>query len=97
MTVLPTQPVPSKYTSWPTEYLCIIGREAVAWAQGFLSGTNSHAIANKGTVRDLSSMSIKQQQQFLRDYCDKHPLADYMAGVLDLYLQFKRSDSRAGK
>src|SRR5262245_33327002 len=68
-----------------------------AWAQGFLSGTNSHAIANKGTVRDLSSMSIKQQQQFLRDYCDKHPLADYMAGVLDLYLQFKRSDSRAGK
>jgi hypothetical protein len=68
-----------------------------AWAQGFFSGANAHAIANKGTTRDLSSMSINQQQQFLRDYCNKYPLADYMAGVLDLYLQFKPTDSRAGK
>jgi hypothetical protein len=42
-------------------------------------------------------MSINQQQQFLRDYCNKYPLADYMAGVLDLYLQFKPTDSRARK
>jgi hypothetical protein len=68
-----------------------------AWAQGFFSGANSHAIANKGTTRDLSSMSIKQQQQFLREYCDKHPRADYMAGVLALYMEFKPKDSRPGK
>jgi hypothetical protein len=68
-----------------------------AWAQGFFSGANSHAIANKGTIRDLSSMSINQQQQFLRDYCDKHPRADYMAGVLALYMEFKTKDTRPGK
>ena len=68
-----------------------------AWAQGFFSGANSHAIANKGTTRDLSSMSIKQQQEFLRDYCDKHPRADYMAGVLALYMEFKRKDTQPGK
>jgi hypothetical protein len=37
-----------------------------------------------GQYRDLSGMAIKEQQAYLRDCCNKHPLADYNEAVRDL-------------
>jgi hypothetical protein len=69
-----------------------IGDVYFAWAQGFLTGVNGIAIAKRdGTNRDLSSVAVEQQEQFLRDYCNDHPQAEYMQGVVVLYLKFKLS------
>jgi hypothetical protein len=69
-----------------------------SWAQGFLTGVNAIAAAKQdGTNRDLSSIPVNQQQQFLRDYCNKHPLAEYMEGVVALYLKFKLSTAQEKK
>jgi hypothetical protein len=66
-----------------------------AWAQGFMGGLNAAAIGrNDGTNRDLSSISFEQQQQHLRAYCNDHPLATYMKGVLELYMKFAISSGR---
>jgi hypothetical protein len=36
--------------------------------------------------RDLEAMSPDNKRQFIRDYCDQHPLQLYLAGVLQLGL-----------
>ena len=58
------------------------------WAQGFLSGHNFAVLAHakdSGVAPDLKSLSIEEQQAFIRQYCDSHPLGNYMDAVLDLY------------
>lgn len=62
------------------------------WAQGFLSGLNTKT--TDGTRRDLSSIPVDQQMQFLRLHCNAHPLAIYMQGALDLYLKLELSKTR---
>lgn len=59
-----------------------------SWAQGFMSATNLEALHEKHPFRDLSSLPIKEQEDFLRKYCDAHPLADIMSAVSELYKQF---------
>ena len=59
-----------------------------AWAQGFLSGHNFAVLAyakNSSVAPDLKSLSLEEQQAFIRQYCDAHPLGSYMDAVLDLY------------
>jgi hypothetical protein len=64
-----------------------------SWAQGFFTGLNTVPIMTKyGKPRDLKSIPVDQQQQFLRDYCDKHPQASYMSGVVVLYNKFELSE-----
>ena len=56
------------------------------WALGFLSGMNA-IIAAHGTLgRDLQAMSLDNKKQFMRDYCDQHPLQLYLEGALQLGL-----------
>src|SRR5258708_16984434 len=43
------------------------------WAQGFMSGINSAALIAKGQVRDLSSKTVSEQEQFLREFCRTNP------------------------
>jgi len=58
----------------------------MSWAQGFMSGLNVKELAN-GQYRDLQAMTIEAQEQNLRSYCDEHPLAQLVKGVIDLYLK----------
>jgi hypothetical protein len=61
------------------------------WAQGFLSGWNLGRMDAKKPVIDLASISIVSQQEYLRSYCDKHPLSDFASGVLTLITRLKVS------
>jgi hypothetical protein len=56
------------------------------WALGFLSGMNAAADAIGNPRRDLEAISSDNKRQFMRDYCDEHPLQLYLGGVLQLGL-----------
>lgn len=57
------------------------------WAQGFMSGMN--AAGGFGYVRDLGSKAVDEQEEFLRKYCDEHPLSTYAVAVSKLYVTLK--------
>lgn len=57
-----------------------------AWAQGFMGGLNWAKLDNKEKLQDLGSKPEDEQQLWLRNYCDRHPLAHYFQAVYDLYL-----------
>jgi hypothetical protein len=64
-----------------------------SWAHGYFTGLNTVPIMTKfGKPRKLKSIPVDQQQLFLRDYCDKHPQANYMEGVVVLYNKFELSE-----
>ncbi len=54
------------------------------WAQGFMSGMN--AAGGFGYVRDLGSKPVADQEEYIRKYCDDHPLATYAIAVSKLYV-----------
>jgi hypothetical protein len=56
------------------------------WALGFLSGMNAVADVEGGPRRDLAAWSFENKKEFIRSYCDQHPLQFYMQGVLQLGL-----------
>jgi hypothetical protein len=56
------------------------------WALGFLSGMNAAGDATGKPRRDLEAMSPDSKRQFMRDYCDQHPLQFYLEAVLQLGL-----------
>ena len=55
-----------------------------SWAQGFMTGWNIALGKQEAVVVDLSAMTIDVQKKWLRDYCDKYPLKNYLDGVSDL-------------
>jgi hypothetical protein len=67
-----------------------------AWAEGMMSGVNTAALEALGKYRDLSAMTIKEQQAYLRDYCDQHPLADYSEAVRGLFEKLPLKDWPSG-
>jgi hypothetical protein len=70
-----------------------IEEQYFAWTQGYLSGQNDVRIENKMPYRDLASLSTDAQQRFLRSYCDKHPLGDYLEAVWSLLEELKTAPS----
>ena len=66
-----------------TEYRADAGIEQrfFDWAQGLMSGINDALEDTIGKYRDLNSMSIAQQKEILRAYCDDHPAATYRNGI----------------
>jgi hypothetical protein len=56
-----------------------------SWAEGYASGFNEAHMQVGGTGKDMSGMSVDQQQEFLRDYCSDHPGDDFMSAVTNLY------------
>jgi hypothetical protein len=62
-----------------------------AWAQGFLSG-----LASAGLRVDVTLKNIDEQESFLRDYCDEHPLERYMDAVIALAAKLKFVETREG-
>ena len=57
-----------------------------SWALGFLSGMNSYADTIGSPRRDLAAMPFENKKEFIRNYCDQHPLQLCMVGVLQLGL-----------
>jgi hypothetical protein len=57
------------------------------WAEGFLSGLNFMAEANKMPGRTIAGTneSMTSYKSHIRDFCAQHPLATYYEAVLDLY------------
>jgi len=54
---------------------------ALSWAQGYISGFNS---SRQDAVFDIGAKTIDEVWRFLRQYCNEHPLANYMDGVVEL-------------
>lgn len=52
-----------------------------AWAQGYMSGLNQASWVRK----NLRGWQIERQKQHIRAYCDKHPLANVVAAVQDVF------------
>jgi len=63
-----------------------------SWAQGYMSGFNAHRQAQGKPMFDLlpPNMKSKEQESFIRDYCDTHPLAPYSQAVISLYLEISK-------
>src|SRR5258706_16471380 len=58
------------------------------WAQGFISSLNLNSVPNTHVYRDINGDDIQAHKAHIRAYCDAHPLAQYVAAVLDLYGTF---------
>jgi hypothetical protein len=56
------------------------------WALGFMSGMNFKAITRDESSRNLKTFSVQEIQRRLRQYCDQHPLGNYIDAVIDLYI-----------
>jgi hypothetical protein len=57
----------------------------ITWAQGFMTGANALEIKHSGHYRDLEAMTIEDQQERLRNYCDEHPMAEFVKAAIDLW------------
>jgi hypothetical protein len=55
-----------------------------SWAQGFMSGWNYDLLNSKQPIYDLSSQTMQQQQFFIRNYCNQHPLATFSEAVFEI-------------
>ena len=42
-------------------------------------------LVKSGEKRDLNSMELGEQERFIRNYCNNHPLEDYENAILSLY------------
>jgi hypothetical protein len=55
----------------------------MAWAQGFISGSNV-ANAEGANLYNNLAQTPQQMEGYLRRYCSEHPLDGFMQAVLDL-------------
>lgn len=75
-------------TEFDNEYKAhpeIVQAAYIAWAEGFMSGLNASATANKLPVRDLSKIDLQSTAADIREYCAMHPFAAYDTAVLTMY------------
>jgi hypothetical protein len=63
-----------------------------AWASGFISGINAAYLMVSVTAKNTASMSIDDEKQAIRQYCNDHPLAPYYAAVSDLFGRLSNSE-----
>lgn len=68
-----------------------------AWAQGYLSGWNTAQIDAKQPTLNLALMDTKEQREFLRRYCDQHPLGNYIDAVDHLMFELQYKEATQSK
>jgi hypothetical protein len=64
-----------------------IEKVMMTWAQGFMSGANLSEMQHGGQYRDLQAMTLEAQESLLRNYCDEHPMAEFIKAAIELYLK----------
>jgi hypothetical protein len=64
-----------------------------SWAQGFMSGYDFAQRDNTKNMFNLALMETKEQQAFLRSYCDQHPLGDYFDAVTHLMIELQARET----
>lgn len=66
-----------------------------SWAEGYMSALNTALLLRDATATDLRKWSVERQEDFLRSYCDQHPLEDYQDAVQILFSDM-RKDQKLG-
>ena len=61
-----------------------IEAEYFTWAQGFMSGMNLVVKAIKHRNRSMDGMPLADQQRIIRQFCEEHPLSNYLSAVIEL-------------
>jgi hypothetical protein len=56
-----------------------------SWAQGFMTGLNVTQVSLKRPERDQNARPPSQQMAFIREFCDKRPLAVFADAVAELF------------
>jgi hypothetical protein len=51
---------------------------------GYISGLNVRSETHSEGIYDLNAKTPDEIKRYLRQYCDVHPLADYVDGVSEL-------------
>jgi hypothetical protein len=66
------------------------------WAQGFLSSWNMNQMVTKQPYWNLGSLTTTEQETLLRQYCDQHPLGNFVDAIFDLltHLEMKTQGPR---
>jgi hypothetical protein len=62
----------------------------ISWAQGFLSAVNAEILSRFVLNLDSDHYPVSAQTAFLREYCDKHPLAVFVSAVHALWGELMR-------
>ena len=62
------------------------------WAEGFISGMNWIDAMTHHTAKNIMALSVEDQKQVIRSYCNEHPLPPYWEAVIDLYNKLPNSD-----
>lgn len=57
-----------------------------SWLQGYLSGMNAILKLNGQARRDLGGIPSDEKKQYLRRFCNEHPLDYYITGAKRLFL-----------
>jgi hypothetical protein len=52
-----------------------------SWAQGYMAGMNATTVGPYNSYKNLAAISTKAQEAFIRNYCDQHPLGNYLDAV----------------
>jgi hypothetical protein len=63
-----------------------------SWAQGFLSGVNMSSLP---VTANVGAMTVENQEAYLREYCETHPLMHYVEAVMALYTSLPKSQRRS--
>jgi hypothetical protein len=65
------------------------------WVQGFMSGANIVLYKAKAPTHHIETAAEDAYRQFLRSYCDKYPLHNFIDGVLELMATLKKNPPQA--
>jgi hypothetical protein len=64
-----------------------------SWLQGYLSGINSALKTIGGQRRALDGMTSDRKKQYLRRFCNEHPLDYYITGAKRSFLSLPSVDA----
>jgi hypothetical protein len=68
-----------------------------SWLQGYLSGLNSALKTIGSQRRNLDGMTSDGKKQYLRRFCNEHPLDYYITGAKRLFWSLPAVDADRGK
>jgi hypothetical protein len=68
-----------------------------SWLQGYLSGLNAALRMNGQQRHDLAGMKPDEKKEYLRRFCNEHPLDTYITGAKKLFISLPVVDADRAK